>query len=72
MFSKKNSVFIFEPNFFGKNTLADQNLTFPFKIHEIFGGALSYDNTWDFLGGTLRRSKDVIFHEKRKYSQNSA
>ena len=38
MISKKNSVLIFEPKIFLKNTLTDQNLTFPFKKHEIFGG----------------------------------
>ena len=31
MISKKNSVLIFEPKIFLKNTLTDQNLTFPFK-----------------------------------------
>ena len=51
MISKKNSVLIFEPKIFLKNTyLTDQNLTFPFKEHEIFGGVLSYDNMGDFLG----------------------
>ena len=70
--SKKNSVLIFELKIFLKNTLTDQNLTFPFKKHEIFGGVLSYDNMGDFFFfGTLRRSQDVIFHAK-KYSQNSA
>ena len=49
MISKKNSVLIFEPKIFLKNTLTDQNLTFPFKKHEIFGGVLSYDNTGDFF-----------------------
>ena len=49
MISKKNSVLIFEPKIFLKNTLADQNLTFPFKKHEIFGGVLSYDNMGDFF-----------------------
>ena len=32
MISKKNSVLIFEPKFFLKNTLTDQNLAFPFKV----------------------------------------
>ena len=49
MISKKNSVLIFEPKIFLKNTLTDQNLTFPFKKNEIFGGVLSYDNTGDFF-----------------------
>ena len=49
MISKKNSVHIFEPKIFLKNTLTDQNLTFPFKKHEIFGGVLSYDNMGDFF-----------------------
>ena len=65
MISKKNSVLIFEPKIFLKNTLTDQNLTFPFKKHEIFGGVLSYDNMGDFFLGMLKRSKDVIFHEKK-------
>ena len=34
--SKKNSVLIFELKIFLKNTITDQNLTFPFKKHEIF------------------------------------
>ena len=38
MISKKNSVLIFDPRNFRKNTLTDQNLTFPFEKHEIFGG----------------------------------
>ena len=49
MISKKNSVLIFEPKMFLKNTLTDQNLTFPFTKHEIFGGVLSYDNMGDFF-----------------------
>ena len=53
MISKKNSVLIFEPKIFLKNTLTDQNLTFPFKKHEIFGGVLSYtgDFFWACSGG---------------------
>ena len=69
MISKKNSVLIFEPKIFLKNTLTDQNLTFPFKKHEIFGGVLSYDNTGDFFFGMLRRSKDVIFHENKIFTK---
>ena len=38
MISKNNSVLIFDPKRFVKNTFTDQNLTFPFKKHEIFGG----------------------------------
>ena len=38
MISKKNSALIFDPKLFVKNTKTDQNLTFPFKKHEIFGG----------------------------------
>ena len=38
MISKNNSVLIFDPKSFVKNTFTDQNLTFPFKKHEIFGG----------------------------------
>ena len=39
MVSKTNSALIFEPQFFFiKNTQTDQNLTFPFKKHEIFKG----------------------------------
>ena len=49
MISKKNSVLIFEPKIFLKNTLTDQNLTFLFKKNEIFGGVLSYDNTGNFF-----------------------
>ena len=49
MISKKNSVLIFEPKIFLKNTLTDQNLTFPFKKHEIFGGVRSYDNMGNFF-----------------------
>ena len=55
MISKKNSAFIFDPKILVKNTSTDQNLTFPFKKHEIFGGVanvshmarkltLQYDN----------------------------
>ena len=71
MISKKNSVLIFEPKIFLNTALTDQNLTFAFKKHEIFGSVLSYGNMRDFFFATLRRSKDVIFHEK-KNSQNSA
>ena len=38
MTSKKNSALIFDPKICVKNTLTDQNLTFPRKKHEIFGG----------------------------------
>ena len=72
MISKKNSVLIFEPKIFLKNALTDQNLTFAFKKHEIFGRQRTF--IWKHAGfffATLRRSKDVIFHEK-KNSQNSA
>ena len=72
MISKKNSALIFSPKIVLKNALTDQNLTFPFKKHEMFGGVLSYDNMRDFFFfDTLRRSKDVIFHEKKK-TQNCA
>ena len=50
MIRKKNSVLIFQPKIFLKNTLTDQDLTFPFKKHEIFGGVLSCDNMGDFFG----------------------
>ena len=49
MISKKNSALIFSPKIFLKNALTDQNLTFPFKKHEMFGGVLSYDNMRDFF-----------------------
>ena len=65
MIIKKNSVLIFEPKTFLKNKLTDRNLTFAFKKHEVFGGVLSYGNMRDFFFATLRRSKDVIFHEKK-------
>ena len=39
MISKKNSAPIFDPKiFFIKNTQTEQNLTFPLKKNEIFGG----------------------------------
>ena len=38
MISKKNSALIFDPKIFIQNIQTDQNLTFPFKKHEIFGG----------------------------------
>ena len=38
MISKNNSVLIFDPKSFVKNTFTDQNLTFPFEKHELFGG----------------------------------
>ena len=44
-----------------KNALTDQNLTFPFIKHEIFGGVFG----GGIFFGTLRRSKDAIFHEKK-------
>ena len=64
MISKKNSVLIFEPQNFLKNTLTDQNLTFPFKIHEIFGGLLSYETMRDFFfwgggGGEGEHAQEV-------------
>ena len=37
---------------------------FSIKKHEIFGGVLSFDNMRGIFFCTLRRSKDVIFHEK--------
>ena len=72
MISKKNSAFIFEPKIFVKNTYTDQNLSFPFKKHEIFGGVAHvygaktnfHMTTCGYFFRTLRRSKDVIFHEK--------
>ena len=74
MISKNNSVLIFDPKRFAKNTFTDQNLTFPFKKHEIFaalpmfliwrGNLLSSMTTCGFFFRTLRRSKDMIFHEK--------
>ena len=59
MISKKNSVLIFEPQNFPKNTSTDQNLTFPFKIHEIFGGLLSYETMRDFFGGEGELAQEV-------------
>ena len=61
MISKNNSVLIFDPKGFVKNTFTDQNLTFPFKKHEIFGGVahvshmarkltFQYDNMRFFFG----------------------
>ena len=75
MINKNNSVLIFDPKSFVKNTFTDQNLTFPFKKHEIFGCVahvshmarkltFQYDNMRFFFFRTLRRSKDMIFHEK--------
>ena len=55
MISKKNSALIFSPKIFLKNALTDQNLTFPFKKHEMFGGVLSYDNMRDFFFVFLTR-----------------
>ena len=49
MISKKISVLIFEPKIFLKNALTDQNLTFAFNKHEIFGSVLSYGNMRDFF-----------------------
>ena len=72
MISKKNSVLIFEPNIVLKNTLTDQNLTFPLKKHEIFGGVLSHGNMRDFFFCHAQEVKGCDFHEKKKYSQNSA
>ena len=70
--SKKNSVLIFEPQIFLKKDINRPESYFSSKKHEIFGGVLSYDNMRDFPffflvrwggGGTLRRTKDVIFHD---------
>ena len=38
MISKKNNALLFDPKMFVKNLYTDQNLTFPFKKHEIFDG----------------------------------
>ena len=69
MISKKNSFLIFEPNIVLKNTLTDQNLTFPLKKHEIFGGVLSHGNMRDFFFATLRRSRDVIFMKEKIFTK---
>ena len=71
MISKKNSVLIFEPQIFLKNTLTDQNLTFPFKKHEMFGGVAHVSHGTKtyfhmttcgfFFFRTLRRSKGCDF-----------
>ena len=70
--SKKNSVLIFEPQIFLKKTLTDQNLTFHLKNMK-YSAAYFHMTTCGifplFFGeggggvGTLRRSKDVIFHD---------
>ena len=45
MISKKNSALVFDPPiFFIKNTETDQNLTFLFKKHEVFGGVAHVSN----------------------------
>ena len=69
MISKKNSALIFDPKLFVKNTKTDQNLTFPFKKHEIFGGVAHVSHMarklsfiWqhaDIFFHTLRRSKGI-------------
>ena len=57
MISKENSVHIFDAKIFIKNTQTDENHTCLFKKHEIYSAAY-------FHMTTLRRSKDVIFHDK--------
>ena len=73
MISKKNRVLIFEPKIFLKNTLTDQNLTFAFKKHEIFGGVLSYGNMRDFFlprseGQRMCKCKYLIIHSPQGFS----
>ena len=48
MISKNNSVLIFDPKSFVKNTFTDQNLTFPFKKHEIFGCVAHVSHTFQY------------------------
>ena len=74
--SKKNSVLIFEPQMFLKKTLTDQNLTFHLKNMKYSAAYFHMTTCGIFLFffflvrgrgeggvGTLRRSKDVIFHD---------
>ena len=65
--SKIYSVLIFYSTIFIQNTVNRPESYFSVKKHEIFGGVLSYDNMREFFFFffffTLRRSKDVIFHE---------
>ena len=69
--SKKNSVLIFEPQIFLKKTLTDQNLTFHLKNMNYSAAYFHMTTCGIFLFrggegggvGTLRRSKDVIFHD---------
>ena len=75
MISKENSAFIFYPKFFVKLEIYKQTRILLFhlknmKYSTVLPMFLSFDNM-RFFFRTLRRSKDVIFHEK-KYSQNSA
>ena len=53
MISKKNSALIFDPKFFVKNTLTDQNLTLPFHKHITHAG---------FFFGLVRKIICLIFN----------
>ena len=75
MISKENSALIFDPKFFVKLEIYKQTRILLFhlknmKYSTVLPMFLSYDNM-RFFFRTLRRSKDVIFDEK-KFSQNSA
>ena len=57
MISKKNSVLIFEPKIFLKDALTDQNLTFAFKKHEIFGRQRTF--IWKHAGFFFCHAQEV-------------
>ena len=65
MISEKNSVLTCDSKIFVKNTLTYQNLSFPFKNMK-YSAAYFHMITCGIFFGTLRRSKDVIFREKKK------
>ena len=60
MISKKNSVLIFEPKMFLKNTLTDQNLTFPFKNMKS-SAAYVHMTTWGIFFGHAQEVKGCDF-----------
>ena len=73
MISKNNSVLIFDPNSFVKNTFTDQNLSHLKNMKHSAAlpmfliwreNLLSSMTTCGSFFRTLRRSKDMVFHEK--------
>ena len=68
MISEKNSVLTCDSKMFVKNTLTDQNLSFLFKNMK-YSAAYFHMITCGIFFGTLRRSKDVIFREKKIFTK---